>query len=290
MQRSDDLRNPADRRPAHLDPDSDATDLPGPEDRPDPERGDAIAPDPAHADLPTDPSETDVDAADRPDADSLSSQNGAVPQLDPDAESKTGTDSADGIDEHRATDPDTAIGVAEVPSTSHPTDTATATEPDTAATAGTEPAIAPDGEPPAATTDTQTTDTQTTDTPSAGSPTTYAGGITPTANGATPAETPAAATTTGDTTDDGPMLGTDRSAEFTDRWRELQTSFVDSPSDAVRAADVLVSEVVSALTSALTDRQQALGDEWRDTPDSGTEELRAALMRYRTVFQHLIKI
>ncbi len=85
------------------------------------------------------------------------------------------------------------------------------------------------------------------------------------------------------------MLG-DRSAEFNERWRELQSSFVDSPADAVRSADVLVSEVVTALTSALADRQQALGDEWRDAQDPGTEELRSALMRYRTVFQRLIAI
>jgi len=89
---------------------------------------------------------------------------------------------------------------------------------------------------------------------------------------------------------DDAVFGEDRSAEFHARWREVQSSFVDDPAVAVREADLLVTEVVSALTSALEERQRALGADWREAPDSGTEELRTALMRYRAVFLRLIEV
>jgi len=89
---------------------------------------------------------------------------------------------------------------------------------------------------------------------------------------------------------DDAVFGEDRSAEFHARWREVQSSFVDDPAVAVREADLLVTEVVSALTSALEERQRALGADWREAPDSGTEDLRTALMRYRAVFLRLIEV
>jgi len=315
MQRSDHLRDADDRRPAHLDPNSDADpkpdastdvkdaerdsndrdsvrfdnigddDLNRPKDQPDalapdstrtdgldadPDRGDVLTPDPAHADA------TDGPAADRdtPDPAHADATDGSA--TDRDTPDPALTDTADG----KADDPfgsrdsgttgttpvtDTAIGVAEVPNgqPASQADVAEAAKADADqadATATGQADATATGQ--ADVTDTPVTDAAVTDTP------------------ATPATTSA---------DDGPVLG-DRSTEFTERWRELQTSFVDSPADAVRSADVLVGEVVTALTSALTERQQALGDQWRDAPDPNTEELRSALMRYRTVFQRLIEI
>jgi hypothetical protein len=91
-------------------------------------------------------------------------------------------------------------------------------------------------------------------------------------------------------TEPASILGEDRTAEFQQRWREVQASFVDNPSTAVRSADKLISEVVTSLTSALAEKQRSLGAEWREVPDSATEDLRTAMMRYRAVFQRLIGV
>jgi hypothetical protein len=77
-------------------------------------------------------------------------------------------------------------------------------------------------------------------------------------------------------------------AEVQGRWREVQTSFVDDPADAVQRADDLVGEVVEALTSSLTARTGELRDRWKDAGD--TEQLRLALREYRVVLERLLTL
>ncbi|WP_345564506.1 hypothetical protein [Nonomuraea rosea] len=79
-------------------------------------------------------------------------------------------------------------------------------------------------------------------------------------------------------------------AEVQGRWRELQASFVDDPSESVQRADGLVSEVVESLTSTLTSRTSALRDRWKDAETSDTEELRLALRDYRSVLERLLAL
>ncbi|MEV6148939.1 hypothetical protein AB0L53_01245 [Nonomuraea sp. NPDC052129] len=77
-------------------------------------------------------------------------------------------------------------------------------------------------------------------------------------------------------------------AEVQGRWRELQTSFVDDPSDAVQRAEGLVEEVVEAITSGLTARTGELRDRWKGAGD--TEQLRLALRDYRVVLERLLTL
>jgi hypothetical protein len=74
------------------------------------------------------------------------------------------------------------------------------------------------------------------------------------------------------------------------RWRELQTSFVDDPGEAVQRADGLVGEVVESLTSSHTSRTDALRDRWKGAESSDTEQLRLALRDYRTVLESLLAL
>ncbi|WP_052424222.1 hypothetical protein [Nonomuraea candida] len=74
------------------------------------------------------------------------------------------------------------------------------------------------------------------------------------------------------------------------RWRDLQSSFVDDPGQAVRRADGLVSEVVESLTTTLTSRTGALRDRWKDAEASDTEQLRLALRDYRSVLERLLAL
>ncbi|TYB59534.1 hypothetical protein FXF51_34250 [Nonomuraea sp. PA05] len=80
-------------------------------------------------------------------------------------------------------------------------------------------------------------------------------------------------------------------AEVQARWRDLQSSFVDDPGEAVQRADGLVSEVVDSLTSTLSSRTNALRDRWKETGSSAdTEQLRLALRDYRTVLERLLAL
>lgn len=79
-------------------------------------------------------------------------------------------------------------------------------------------------------------------------------------------------------------------AEVQARWRDLQAAFVDDPGEAVQRADGLVGEVVDALTSALSNRTNALRDRWKDTESADTEQLRLALRDYRNVLERLLTI
>jgi hypothetical protein len=70
---------------------------------------------------------------------------------------------------------------------------------------------------------------------------------------------------------------------FQERWRELQSDFVDDPAGAVRGADGLVDEIIRELAQ----RKQGLEEQWRDRPDD-TEGLRVAMREYRSFFNQLL--
>lgn len=75
----------------------------------------------------------------------------------------------------------------------------------------------------------------------------------------------------------------DAVTRFRERWRELQSDFVDDPARAVRSADDLVDEVIRELAQ----RKQGLEEQWRDGSDD-TEELRVAMRQYRSFFDQLL--
>ncbi|MEV2271201.1 hypothetical protein [Nonomuraea africana] len=55
------------------------------------------------------------------------------------------------------------------------------------------------------------------------------------------------------------------------RWRDLQTTFVDDPRQAMEQADELVDEIVTTLASSLSTRTSELRDRWKNTDQSDTE-------------------
>jgi hypothetical protein len=85
-----------------------------------------------------------------------------------------------------------------------------------------------------------------------------------------------------------PLLPDDRSAELRNRWREVQTQFVDDPREAVTAADALVAELMQTLASGFADRRHALEEQWQRGEDVGTEDLRVVLQKYRAFFDRLL--
>ncbi|XRQ14692.1 hypothetical protein ACN3XK_28620 [Actinomadura welshii] len=77
------------------------------------------------------------------------------------------------------------------------------------------------------------------------------------------------------------------SERFRERWRDVQSEFVDDPGEAVRKADGLASEAVDALGRAIAEHRRALSDglEGRERPD--TERLRLALRGYRDLLDRI---
>jgi hypothetical protein len=103
-----------------------------------------------------------------------------------------------------------------------------------------------------------------------------------------------------------PLAGADRT-RFTERWSAVQTRFVDDPGAAVGDADALVGEVMAARGYPMVDFDQRAADISVDHPavvdnyraghaialthakgQASTEDLRQAMVRYRSLFDELV--
>jgi hypothetical protein len=86
----------------------------------------------------------------------------------------------------------------------------------------------------------------------------------------------------------GSLLPADMDATFQQRWKEIQTRFVDQPREAVEDADSLVANLMQQLAEGFAKERERLEAQWGRGEDISTEDLRIALQRYRTVFQRLL--
>ncbi len=87
---------------------------------------------------------------------------------------------------------------------------------------------------------------------------------------------------------EAPLLSQDRSLQFEERWRHIQTGFVDHPRDAVAQADTLVADLMQQLTASFSETRSRLESQWEEGDDASTEDLRVALTRYRSFFNRLL--
>jgi hypothetical protein len=78
--------------------------------------------------------------------------------------------------------------------------------------------------------------------------------------------------------------------EFRDRWREIQTGFVDEPRNAVERADELVAELMQRLAQSFSEQRSNLEHQWDASDEVSTEQLRVALTRYRSFFERLLSV
>jgi hypothetical protein len=96
-------------------------------------------------------------------------------------------------------------------------------------------------------------------------------------------------------------------ARYASAWRDVQAKFVDAPAEAVKDADGLVSEVMSARGYPMSSFEQQAADisvehprvvsNYRDAHalalkeqqgEASTEELRQAMVHYRSLFEELL--
>ena len=103
-----------------------------------------------------------------------------------------------------------------------------------------------------------------------------------------------------------PLAAADR-ARFEESWRGVQARFVDGPAGAVTEADQLLGDVMTTRGYPVTNFEQAAADISVNHPlvlenyrtaheialrqtrgQSSTEELRQAMVHYRTLFEELV--
>jgi hypothetical protein len=103
-----------------------------------------------------------------------------------------------------------------------------------------------------------------------------------------------------------PLAASDR-ARFVHSWRDVQARFVDGPAGAVMAADQLLGDVMSTRGYPLSNFDQRAADISVDHPlvlenyrtaheiairqmrgQAGTEDLRQAMIHFRTLFEELV--
>jgi hypothetical protein len=82
--------------------------------------------------------------------------------------------------------------------------------------------------------------------------------------------------------------GVDR--DFRNRWRDIQTGFVDEPRSAVEQADHLVAQLMQRLAQNFSEQRSNLEKQWEASEKVSTEELRVAFTRYRSFFERLLSI
>jgi hypothetical protein len=82
--------------------------------------------------------------------------------------------------------------------------------------------------------------------------------------------------------------GVDR--DFRNRWRDIQTGFVDEPRSAVEQADQLVAQLMQRLAQSFSEQRSNLEKQWDASEKVSTEELRVAFTRYRSFFERLLSI
>lgn len=86
----------------------------------------------------------------------------------------------------------------------------------------------------------------------------------------------------------GSLLPAEMDATFQQRWKEIQTRFVDEPRGAVEDADGLVANLMQQLAEGFAKERERLEAQWGRGEDISTEDLRVALQRYRSFFQRLL--
>ena len=104
-------------------------------------------------------------------------------------------------------------------------------------------------------------------------------------------------------------LSREQADSFAHQWRQIQGRFVDDPNGAVEAADRLVGQVMAARGYPLDDFETRAADLSVDHPrvvenyriaravavrrekgQAETEELRQAVVNYRTLFEDLLEV
>jgi hypothetical protein len=87
-----------------------------------------------------------------------------------------------------------------------------------------------------------------------------------------------------------PLFSDEEERNFRDRWKDIQTGFVDEPHRSVEQADELIAKLLQRLAESFSEQRSHLEQQWEKSDSASTEDLRLALRRYRSFFDRLLSI
>jgi hypothetical protein len=87
-----------------------------------------------------------------------------------------------------------------------------------------------------------------------------------------------------------PLFSDDEERDFRNRWKDIQTGFVDEPRRSVEQADELIAKLLQRLAESFSEQRSHLEQQWEKSESASTEDLRLALRRYRSFFDRLLSI
>ena len=87
-----------------------------------------------------------------------------------------------------------------------------------------------------------------------------------------------------------PLFSDEEERNFRNRWKDIQTGFVDEPRRSVEQADELIAKLLQRLAGSFSEQRSHLEQQWEKSDSASTEDLRLALRRYRSFFDRLLSI
>ncbi len=84
------------------------------------------------------------------------------------------------------------------------------------------------------------------------------------------------------------LFSGDQVNDLRKRWEDIQAKFVDEPRHSVDEADALVADTINRLTENFTNERNKLNGHWERDQQVPTEDLRLAVLRYRSFFDRLL--
>ena len=77
---------------------------------------------------------------------------------------------------------------------------------------------------------------------------------------------------------ESPLLPAEQSEDFTSRWRDIQTSFVDEPRDSVEKADELVGDMMQRLATPQQDAGAVDASDPAEVADDSGERMGGGML------------
>jgi hypothetical protein len=93
-----------------------------------------------------------------------------------------------------------------------------------------------------------------------------------------------------DASEGAPLFPNSELEDLRNRWKGVQTAFVDEPRRAVEQADGLVASAMKRLAEVFAQERSKLENQWDRGDNVSTEDLRIALQRYRSFFHRLLSV
>src|ERR671911_718636 len=71
-----------------------------------------------------------------------------------------------------------------------------------------------------------------------------------------------------------PLFSNEEERDFRNRWKDIQTGFVDEPRQSVEQADALIAKLLQRLAESFSEQRSHLEQQWKRHKERGEKETR----------------